>query len=157
MSGYSAPRPISEGDEVAGFDSGEPSLDDYLRGRALANHVEGASRCFVTCCEGRDAMNEIGPDVVEAVTYVLSAHKQDCSDTHVAGEDLQRLGQACAGLADDELMGKAWDDQHCSEPSRGLSPMIDGQAGGTTHSKCRLSSRSVCTDLSPARGAAEPK
>lgn len=58
-----------------------------------------------------DAMNEIGPDVVEAVTYVLSAHKQDCGDTHVAGEDLQRLGQACAGLADDELMGKAWDDQ----------------------------------------------
>lgn len=53
MSGYSAPRPISEGDEVAGFDSGEPSLDDYLRGRALANHVEGASRCFVTCRDGR--------------------------------------------------------------------------------------------------------
>lgn len=53
MSGYSAPRPIGEGDEVAGFDSGEPSLDDYLRGRALANHVEGASRCFVTCRDGR--------------------------------------------------------------------------------------------------------
>ncbi len=53
MSGYSAPRPIGEGDEVAGFDSGELSLDGYLRGRALANHVEGASRCFVTCRGGQ--------------------------------------------------------------------------------------------------------
>lgn len=38
---------------VADFDSGEPTLDEYLRGRALANHVEGASRCFVTCRDGR--------------------------------------------------------------------------------------------------------
>ncbi|OBK23803.1 GCN5 family acetyltransferase [Mycobacterium asiaticum] len=53
MSGYSAPRPISEGDVVADFDSGEPSLDEYLQRRALANHIEGASRCFVTCREGR--------------------------------------------------------------------------------------------------------
>ncbi|BBY31337.1 GNAT family N-acetyltransferase [Mycolicibacterium sediminis] len=43
---------MSADDAVADFDSGEPSLDDYLRRRALANHVEGASRCFVTC---RDA------------------------------------------------------------------------------------------------------
>lgn len=49
MSGYSAPRPINDGDDLATFDSGEPSLDEYLRKRALANHVEGASRCFVTC------------------------------------------------------------------------------------------------------------
>lgn len=53
MSGYSAPRPISEHDGVADFDSGEPTLDRYLRSRALANHVEGASRCFVTCRDGR--------------------------------------------------------------------------------------------------------
>jgi GNAT superfamily N-acetyltransferase len=53
VNGYSAPRPISADDEVADFDSGEPSLDAYLRGRALANHVEGASRCFVTCRDGR--------------------------------------------------------------------------------------------------------
>jgi len=53
VSGYSAPRPISEGDDVALFDSGEPSLDDHLRARAFANHVEGASRCFVTCRSGR--------------------------------------------------------------------------------------------------------
>jgi predicted N-acetyltransferase YhbS len=53
VSGYGAPRPISDADDVATFDSGEPSLDDYLRNRALANHVQGASRCFVTCRDGR--------------------------------------------------------------------------------------------------------
>lgn len=53
MTGYSIPRPISEVDDTATFDSGEPTLDDYLRKRALANHVGGASRCFVTCRDGR--------------------------------------------------------------------------------------------------------
>lgn len=53
MSGYSAPRPIRADDDVANFDSGESSIDDYLRNRALSNHVEGASRCYVTCRSGR--------------------------------------------------------------------------------------------------------
>jgi predicted N-acetyltransferase YhbS len=53
VSGYSEPRPISETDEVTTFDSGEPTLDDYLRKRALANHVAGAARCFVSCRDGR--------------------------------------------------------------------------------------------------------
>jgi GNAT superfamily N-acetyltransferase len=53
VSGFSQPRPIGEHDDYATFDSGEPTLDDYLRSRALANHVEGASRCFVTCRDGR--------------------------------------------------------------------------------------------------------
>jgi predicted N-acetyltransferase YhbS len=53
MNRYSLPRPISEVDDAATFDSGEPTLDDYLRKRALANHIGGASRCFVTCRDGR--------------------------------------------------------------------------------------------------------
>ncbi len=53
MSGYSLPRPIAADDDTSSFDSGEPPLDDYLRQRALANHVQGASRCFVTCRAGR--------------------------------------------------------------------------------------------------------
>lgn len=53
MSGYSRPRPISDSDDVATFDSGEISLDDYLRKRALTNHAGGASRCFVTSWDGR--------------------------------------------------------------------------------------------------------
>lgn len=53
MDGYSAPRTICDTDDVGEFDSGEPDLDTYLRTRALANHVGGASRCFVTCRDGR--------------------------------------------------------------------------------------------------------
>jgi GNAT superfamily N-acetyltransferase len=53
VSGYSAPRPIRESDDLAKFDSGEPSLDQYLCTRALANHLAGASRCFVTSRDGR--------------------------------------------------------------------------------------------------------
>jgi GNAT superfamily N-acetyltransferase len=53
VTGYSVPRPISETDDAATFDSGEPTLDDYLRTRALANHVGGASRCYVTCRDGQ--------------------------------------------------------------------------------------------------------
>jgi GNAT superfamily N-acetyltransferase len=49
VSGYSQPRPIREDDDASTFDSGERSLDEYLRTRALSNHVQGASRCFVTC------------------------------------------------------------------------------------------------------------
>lgn len=53
MTEYSLPRAISEDDDTSDFESGEPSLDEYLRRRALANHVQGASRCFVTCRSGR--------------------------------------------------------------------------------------------------------
>jgi GNAT superfamily N-acetyltransferase len=53
MSGYSAPRPIKPDDETADFHSGEPSLDEWLGKRALANQAAGASRCFVTCRDGR--------------------------------------------------------------------------------------------------------
>lgn len=53
MSGYSTPRPIRSEDSVAEFDSGEPSLDDWLRRRAVTNQASGASRCFVTGRDGR--------------------------------------------------------------------------------------------------------
>jgi GNAT superfamily N-acetyltransferase len=45
---YSTPRPITADDVVTGFDCGEPSLNDWLRRRALTNQDSGASRCFVT-------------------------------------------------------------------------------------------------------------
>lgn len=45
----SPPVPIGTGHGLAEFDSGEPSLDDWLKKRALKNHVSGASRCFVLC------------------------------------------------------------------------------------------------------------
>jgi GNAT superfamily N-acetyltransferase len=42
-----APRPIREDDDLSAFECGEPDLDDYLRKRALANHVQGTARCFI--------------------------------------------------------------------------------------------------------------
>jgi len=43
------PVPIAPGHDLADFNSGEASLDDWLKKRALKNHATGASRCFVVC------------------------------------------------------------------------------------------------------------
>lgn len=45
----SPPTPIGLGHDLSNFDSGEPSLDEWLKKRALKNHASGASRCFVLC------------------------------------------------------------------------------------------------------------
>ena len=45
----SPPEPVNAGHDLAAFESGEPSLDDWLKRRALKNHAAGASRCFVIC------------------------------------------------------------------------------------------------------------
>lgn len=50
---YSWPRSITADDDFADFDCGEPTLDDWLRKRALANQAAGASHCYVTCSDGR--------------------------------------------------------------------------------------------------------
>jgi GNAT superfamily N-acetyltransferase len=44
-----APAPLTAQHELATFDSGESSLDDWLKRRALANQASGASRTFVIC------------------------------------------------------------------------------------------------------------
>jgi GNAT superfamily N-acetyltransferase len=43
----SAPEPLTAQHSLQGFDSGEPSLDDWLIRRALANQASGASRTYV--------------------------------------------------------------------------------------------------------------
>ncbi|MHB8210787.1 MAG: GNAT family N-acetyltransferase [Acidithiobacillus sp.] len=43
----SEPQPISAGHLLDDFNSGEASLDDWLRRWALPNHLSGASRTFV--------------------------------------------------------------------------------------------------------------
>jgi GNAT superfamily N-acetyltransferase len=48
-SALSAPEPLSAVHALEGFDCGEPSLDDWLKKRALKNQASGASRCFVVC------------------------------------------------------------------------------------------------------------
>lgn len=47
----SKPVPITLHHELGDFESGEPSLDEWLKKRALKNQVSGASRCFVLCNE----------------------------------------------------------------------------------------------------------
>jgi GNAT superfamily N-acetyltransferase len=43
------PSPITVGLELSNFDSGEFSLNEWLKRRAFKNHAAGASRCFVVC------------------------------------------------------------------------------------------------------------
>jgi GNAT superfamily N-acetyltransferase len=45
----SPPEPLSDDHQTDTFDSSEPVLDDWLRRRARANQVSGASRTYVVC------------------------------------------------------------------------------------------------------------
>lgn len=45
----SAPDKLGTGHDLTDFDSGEPTLDDWLRRRALANEEGGSSRTYVVC------------------------------------------------------------------------------------------------------------
>ncbi|MBS3964463.1 MAG: GNAT family N-acetyltransferase [Methylomonas sp.] len=45
----SKPEPIALTHQLTNFDCGEPSLNEWLKKRALKNHASGASRCFVVC------------------------------------------------------------------------------------------------------------
>ncbi len=49
MLNLSRPAPITADHDLADFACGEPSLDEWLKKRALKNHASGASRCFVLC------------------------------------------------------------------------------------------------------------
>ena len=45
----SAPQPLADHHQLADFDSGEPSLDDWLKRRAARNQASGSSRTYVVC------------------------------------------------------------------------------------------------------------
>lgn len=49
----SAPEPLSTDHDLSAFACGEASLDDWLKRRALANQLTGASRTFVVADESR--------------------------------------------------------------------------------------------------------
>lgn len=51
--GPTAPEPISATHLLTGFDSGQPTLDDWLTARALRNEQRGASRSYVVRDEDR--------------------------------------------------------------------------------------------------------
>ncbi|MBI5160548.1 MAG: GNAT family N-acetyltransferase [Micrococcales bacterium] len=48
MSTFGSPRALTDGDKFVAFDCGAPSLNEWLRFRALKNETTGASRTFVT-------------------------------------------------------------------------------------------------------------
>jgi GNAT superfamily N-acetyltransferase len=45
----SAPAPLTAAHDISDFFCGEPSLDDWLRQRALKNETSGATRSYVVC------------------------------------------------------------------------------------------------------------
>lgn len=47
--GLAPPERLAAGHALDGFDSGEASLDEWLKKRAFKNEISGASRCFVLC------------------------------------------------------------------------------------------------------------
>jgi GNAT superfamily N-acetyltransferase len=49
----SRPEPLADAHDLAGFSSGVGVLDDWLRRRARANQVSGASRTFVVALDGK--------------------------------------------------------------------------------------------------------
>ncbi len=53
MEDFDAPTLLTEAHDASGFDSGETSLDEWLRKRALGNLATGASRTYVVCPTGR--------------------------------------------------------------------------------------------------------
>jgi GNAT superfamily N-acetyltransferase len=59
----SAPQSLAATHLLDGFNCGEPSLDDWLRRRALTNHLNGASRAFVV----------VNPDQCVLGYYALAA------------------------------------------------------------------------------------
>ena len=44
-----APQALSDRHQLADFESGEPSLDDWLKRRAAKNQANGSSRTYVVC------------------------------------------------------------------------------------------------------------
>lgn len=53
---WRAPEPLTVAHDLTRFDSGEPTLDDWLRRRALANQRLAASRVYVVCPAGARAV-----------------------------------------------------------------------------------------------------
>ena len=53
MEGLSAPRLLAASDVLETFDCGVSVLNEWLKRRAVVNHVSGASRSYVVCDQHR--------------------------------------------------------------------------------------------------------
>ncbi len=105
MEGIDAPRLLEAGDDAAGFDCGVPVLNDWLRKRALPNHLSGASRCYVAT---------IGRRIV--AYYCLSAGA--IHHEAVPGNIRRNMPQPIPVL----VMGRLAVDTSCQ--GRGLGPAL---------------------------------
>lgn len=63
------PAPLSDSHDIGKFDSGQPSLNEWLKRRARANQASGASRTFVVC----DGNTVVG-------YYALASSSVACTD-----------------------------------------------------------------------------
>jgi GNAT superfamily N-acetyltransferase len=64
-----APVPLAATHHLHDFDSGVPSLDDWLKRRALTNQISGATRSFVVC----DANQVLGYYALAASAIAVDA------------------------------------------------------------------------------------
>jgi len=53
VEGLERPRLLRADDDIGAFDCGVPVLNDWLKRRALVNHLSGASRTYVVTAKGR--------------------------------------------------------------------------------------------------------
>lgn len=51
VAGLRSPEPLSTAHDLSSFESGEPSLDEWLRRHALKNELAGGSRSYVVCTD----------------------------------------------------------------------------------------------------------
>ena len=112
----SAPLPLAADHELAGFESGEPSLDDWLKRRAFKNQANGPSRTYVVCegktvigyyclaagaighAEAPGAMKRNRPDPVPVLVIgrlaIHQAHHQKGLGTALLNDAIRRAMQA---------------------------------------------------------------
>lgn len=112
----SAPLPLAADHELAGFESGEPSLDDWLKRRALKNQANGSSRTYVVCegktvigyyclaagaighAEAPGAMKRNRPDPIPVLVIgrlaIHQAHHQKGLGTALLNDAIRRAMQA---------------------------------------------------------------
>ena len=112
----SAPQALGEHHRLADFDSGEPSLDDWLKRRAARNQANGSSRTYVVCvdetvigyyclaagamghAEAPSAMKRNRPDPVPVLVLgrlaIHKDHHQKGIGTALVNDSIRRAMQA---------------------------------------------------------------
>jgi GNAT superfamily N-acetyltransferase len=114
----SAPQPLTDRHQFADFDSGEPSLDEWLKRRAVRNQTSGASRTYVVCegdtvvgyyclaagaighAEAPSPLKRNRPDPVPVLVLgrlaIHQRHQQSGIGTALLNDAIQRALQAAA-------------------------------------------------------------